>query len=95
MYPQSLHTHSPSQYNAAFSASIAFCALDFLAPKTFKLVLDVCVATESANADVDGAVADGRRTKADVVENDKHTKASSREIMEVKDFMVAKYGLSM
>lgn len=89
-----MQTHSPSQYNAAFSAAASFCAFDFLFPKTFKLVLDV-VATEPANADVAGAVADGRITKADVVENDKQTKASSREITEEKDFMVAKYGMSM
>ena len=40
MYPQSLHTHSPSQYIAAFASSSAFCAAVFLFPKTFRLVDD-------------------------------------------------------
>jgi hypothetical protein len=38
MYPQSLQTHSPSQYKSAFACSSAFWAAVFLFPKTFKLV---------------------------------------------------------
>jgi len=34
MYPQSLHTQSPCQYLAAFSASSAFCASVLRFPKT-------------------------------------------------------------
>ncbi len=38
MYPQSLQTHSPSQYIAAFASSSAFAAALFLLPNTmFKL----------------------------------------------------------
>ena len=71
---------------AAFSASASFCAFDFFFPKTFKLVLDV-VATEAVDA-ADGAITDGRTTKADVVENDKQTKAKRREMTAEKDFMM-------
>ena len=38
MYPQSLHTHSPSQYISALASSSAFWAALFLFPNTFKLV---------------------------------------------------------
>ena len=37
---------------------------------------------------VDGAMTDGRTTKADVVENDKQTKARRRDKREEKLFMV-------
>lgn len=71
---------------AAFSASASFCACDFLLPKTFKLV--ILVVEGAVDTVSDGAFADGRMTKADVVENDKQTKARTREIREEKLFMV-------
>ena len=50
-------------------------------------MLDV-VATEAVEAVTDEAIAEGRTTKADVVENDKQTKANRREMRVEKDFMV-------
>lgn len=85
MYPQSLQTHSPSQYIAAFSASSAFCAFDFFLPNTFKLVLLVLLTADDVILD---AMEDGRTTNADVVATDKHSNAKIIEMMEVDDFMI-------
>ena len=57
-----------------------------MVPKTFRLVL--VVGADVVDAVIDGGLADGRRTKADVVENDKQTQASKRDKIEVKVFMV-------
>jgi len=49
-------------------------------------VVDWILATEPVDADV--TIPDGRMTKADVVENDRQTKAKRRLMMEENDFMV-------
>ena len=87
MYPQSLHTHSPSQYIAAFSASAFFCAFDFLVPKTFRLVL--VISAGLTDVAVGGETKVGRATKADVVENDKQSAASIVKIREENVLIVA------
>ena len=43
MYPQSLHTHSPAQYNAALASSSAFWASVLRLPNTERDVVVVVV----------------------------------------------------
>ena len=78
MYPQSLHTHSPCQNFAAFSASSAFWASVLRLPKTQR---EVGVATARVATTARGV--EGANAKVD------DAKRQIVAMMEIRHFMLA------